>query len=94
MEKQFYLAFKQAGIIKRDAEKIMKQLSKETLYRILQNEFDRRLILPVLKEADSLMENVHAKEDTETMDLDTAVNQILNNKKKMFVLMKVYCLEK
>lgn len=37
--------------MRKDAEKIVKLLSKETLLRITGHEFDRRLIHPVLIEA-------------------------------------------
>lgn len=93
MEKHIFLALKQGGIGKKDAERIMKLLSKETLYRITENKFDKRLIRPVLKEADKLIHERLADDDEENVDLETAVKQVLNNKKEMFVLMKEYCLD-
>lgn len=78
--------------MRKDAEKIVKLLSKETLLRITGHEFDRRLIHPVLIEANMLMENVNAEMEDEDMNLDTAVNQVLDNKKEMFMLMSQYCL--
>ncbi len=93
IEKHLFLALKQGGIGRKDAERVMKLLSRETLYRITQNKFDKRLIRPVLKEADKLISESLADDDKENIDLETAVKQILDNKKEMFVLMKEYCLE-
>lgn len=92
-EDYFFLALKQGGVGKKDAETIMQGLTKETLNRITQNEFDRRLIRPVLRRADQLLENICMDDKCEIMNLEKAVNQVLDNKKEMFILMKEYCLE-
>lgn len=47
----------------------------------------------MLRKAKQLMDSVHTKADAEPIDLDTAVNQVLDNKREMFILMKEYCLE-
>lgn len=96
MEKKdyFFLALKQGGIGKKEADRVMELLSKETLYEITRNEFDRRLLRPVLRKADKLIENNDADVDCEKMNLETAVKQVLENKREMFALMKEYCLEK
>lgn len=89
----FYLAFRQAGITQEDTERIINLLSTKTLRQITQNGFDRRLIRPLLMEADRLINETCADDGEENMNLETAVKQILENKKEMFVLMKEYCLE-
>lgn len=93
IEKHIFLALKQGGIGKKDAEMVVKLLSRDTLYRITENKFDKRLIRPVLKEADKLIHESYADDDKENMDLDTAVKQVLGDKIEMFALMREYCLD-
>lgn len=94
IETYFYLAFRQAGITQEDAERIINLLSTKTLRRITQNGFDRKLIRPILREAESLINESDGDDNQGSMNLETAVNQVLNNKKEMFTLMKEYCLER
>lgn len=92
IKKHFQLALKQGGILKRDADKIMELLSQETMLRMTGHEIDRRLIHPVLKEATILVENAADASDNRNLNLDAAVNQVLDDKKEMFILMNRYCL--
>ncbi len=93
MEKKeyFHLALKQGGVTQQDAVKVIALLSEKTLYRITQNEFDRRLIRPVLAEAKRLTES--SRGNSGNMELEEALDHILDNKVEMFRLMKLYCLE-
>lgn len=91
-KRHFYLALRQGGICQSDADKIMELLSVETLKRITENQFDKRLIHPVLLEAGKRMENAEAGADDGGLDFETAVKQILDNQLEMFELMAKYCL--
>lgn len=42
-KRDFYLALRQGGISQKDADEIMELLSGETLKRITENQFDKRL---------------------------------------------------
>lgn len=90
--RHFYLALRQGGISQKDADEIMKQLSAETMKRITENQFDKRLIYPVLIEAGKQVESADKKAEGEETDLETAVKQILDNQIIMFELMAKYCL--
>lgn len=91
-KRHFYLALRQGGICQSDADKIMELLSGETLQRITENQFDKRLIRPVLMEAGKRIEKTDAETDVEGMDFETAVKQIMDNQLEMFELMAKYCL--
>lgn len=91
-KRHFYLALRQGGISQKDADKIMELLSEETLKRITENQFDKRLIHPVLVEAGKWIESEDTKADSDRIDLEMAVRQILDNQLEMFELMAKYCL--
>lgn len=85
-----YLAFSQGRVGRKEADRLIEALSAKTLQRITGNKFDKRLIRPVLVEANRLIEN--SNDNDEGMDLEFALNQILDNKEIMFGLMSRYCM--
>lgn len=91
-KRHFYLALRQGGVGRKDADKIMELLTEQTLVRITENQFDKRLIHPILIEASKRIENEGVKTDGGKIDLETAVRQILDNKLEMFELMTKFCL--
>lgn len=77
----YRLAFAQGGISSDETELYMSCLSKETLDFITRHDFDRRLLKPLLRSAQGL------EKDIQKMDYNMAVNKVLQDKKKMFMLM-------
>jgi hypothetical protein len=84
----YHLAFKQGLIDSEDAAKYIDLLDEETLNRVTQLGFDRRLLKPVMETAWNKTEKSNEK------DFDTAVQEILDDKHQMFIFMNHYCMNK
>ena len=92
MEKElhYFLALKQGAISHADAQKYIKLLEESTLNRITHMDFDRRLIKPILKMA--WEKNEKSLSDF-PCGFNCTVNNILDDKKLMFKLMRYYCIK-
>ncbi len=85
--RHYRLAFRQGCIDIRDAELYIKLLSAKTLDYITSSSFDKRLLRPIMRMAWRTMEKQEIPQE-----FDEIVNEILNDKKEMFLLMNTFCL--
>lgn len=82
----YHMVFKAGCIQQEDAGKYISQLKEETLDNITSLNFNRRLLKPILETASEEMD------ENSGVGLDEAVNNILNNKKRMLSFMSKYCM--
>lgn len=82
----YSMVMKAGCIPPEEAKKYISELGEHTLNQITSLSFDRRLIKPILERA------TEEAQESGDMGLDEAVNNILNNKKRMLSFMSRYCL--